>query len=467
LTFQRCLAIYDLASGQPLCEPLAHIDAYSKGALSFIQDRFATRNAEGLTVLWGVKTNRAQAVAVRHTDSVMTAHFSPDGQRVVTGSYDGTAQVWDARTGQRIGPPLTHAKKVWSACFSPDGRRVATASWDNSARIWDASSGAPLSPPLPAGSYVFHVEFSPDGERLLTCGEDGVTRLYEGHTGKPVCSLPHENPTYWAQFSPDGRTVVTRPSHSNPILWDAQTGGMLCELQEPSGRQAKQGFIVRGDFSRNGSWLALGSPETYATLWHLPEGRLHAVLNQGAMVRAAVFSPDARTLLTTADDLTVQLWDVQTGKARTPPQVTPRRPGARLETGQALRAAAMHPDGRRFVTGGSDGAARLWDLRNGLPLGEPAEFDGEVKAAEFSPDGQRLLVACFDGTAHILPLPPVIDRAPAWLVPLAEALVGQRFDEHGATFIVSPTALWEACEAIRHAPKDDPAVRWARDLLDL
>ena len=471
VTFQKGGTVFDLATCQPLCEPVALSQVC---IASENHGHFASRGADGLTVLWSVKTNRAESIVLHHPECVVSARFSSDGQRVVTASYDGTGQVWDARTGHRVGVPLSHSRKLWSACFSPDGRRVATASWDASARIWDAASGAPLSPPLQANSYVFHVEFSPDGERLLSCGEDGVTRLYDGHTGKAVWQLPSQGPTYWAHFSPDGRTLVTRPSNADPSLWDAQTGRLLVELKEPSLHRMTSPPITRGDFSRDGAWLALGSPEHYATVWHLPEGRLQAVLHQGEFVRSALFTPDARTVLTTADDLAARLWDARTGKASSPPLTAHRRPGSREFTpsvragpGHSLRAAAIHSDGRRAVTGGSDASVRLWDVHRGLPLGEPAEFEGEIMDAQFSPDGARLLVACANGTAHILPLPPVVEHAPDWLAPLAEALVFQRFDAQGATVVVSPVELWDACEALRRLPQNDPVVRWARDLLDL
>jgi len=311
---------------------------------------------------------------------------------------------------------------------------------------------------------VFHVEFSPDGSRLLACGEDRVVRLYDGQTGQLVRTLPQQGQVYWAQFSPDGRTIVMSPWQENPKLWDAETGELLRELSEPSWRSIDEGVVTRGDFSRDGQWLALGSPLRHATVWRLPEGRLHAVLNHAAVVRTARFSPDARTILTTADDLTARLWDARTGKALSPPLAGRRRTGARADSSQSLRAGVIHPDGRRAVTGGSDAVLRFWDLRDGLSLGE-AEFGGSIMDAEFSPDGQRLLVACFDGSAHILSLPPVLERAPDWLAPLAEALVYQRFDANGAAENLPPDALWEACERLRRAPLDDPGVRWARELL--
>jgi WD40 repeat protein len=31
-----------------------------------------------------------------HTDTIMSAEFSPDGNRLVTGSLDGSVRLWDA-----------------------------------------------------------------------------------------------------------------------------------------------------------------------------------------------------------------------------------------------------------------------------------------------------------------------------------------------------------------------------------
>ena len=83
----------------------------------------------------------APTVLTGHTDYILSAAFSPDGQRVVTASRDGTARVWDARTGHALATLQGHTDIVWSAVFSPDGQRVVTASADETARVWDARTG--------------------------------------------------------------------------------------------------------------------------------------------------------------------------------------------------------------------------------------------------------------------------------------------------------------------------------------
>jgi WD40 repeat protein len=58
----------------------------------------------------------------RHTNSVRSASFSPDGTRIVTSSSDTTVRLWDAGTGEPVGEPLRgHTDSVMSVSFSPDG----------------------------------------------------------------------------------------------------------------------------------------------------------------------------------------------------------------------------------------------------------------------------------------------------------------------------------------------------------
>ncbi|HKI31095.1 MAG TPA: protein kinase [Gemmataceae bacterium] len=54
--------------------------------------------------------------------------------------------------------------------------------------------------------------------------------------------------------------------------------------------------------------------------------------------------------------------------------------------------AAFSPDGRRIVTGDSDGAVQLWDADTGAPLlDRPLQHKGSIRLAFFSADGRRLL----------------------------------------------------------------------------
>ena len=67
------------------------------------------------------------------------------------------------------------------------------------------------------------------------------------------------------------------------------------------------------------------------------------------------FSPDSRTLAVGADDHTVTLWDVDTGKEL-------KRQGGHS---RPLRSLAFAQDGRTLATSSADGTVRLWETSTG------------------------------------------------------------------------------------------------------
>src|SRR5262249_27147609 len=62
---------------------------------------------------------------------------------------------------------------------------------------------------------------------------------------------------------------------------------------------------------------------------------------------------------------------------------------------------AFHADGKRLVTGGDDGVARLWDLPNNQEVLTLRGHTSGLYSAAFSPDGARLLTAGLDQTIRV------------------------------------------------------------------
>src|SRR6516165_7674839 len=72
-------------------------------------------------------------------------------------------------------------------------------------------------------------------------------------------------------------------------------------------------------------------------------------------IRAVVYSPDGKRVLTGSNDNTARLWDTAAGEAV-----------ATLKGHTAfVRAVALSPDGKRVLTGSWDNTARLWDAATG------------------------------------------------------------------------------------------------------
>jgi WD40 repeat protein len=78
-------------------------------------------------------------------------------------------------------------------------------------------------------------------------------------------------------------------------------------------------------------------------------------------------------------------------------------PEGRLLTGplrheDVIVFGAFSPDGKRIVTTGYDGTARIWDAATGRSMIEPLRHGALVTAAEFSPD-QRWLATVAGGNS--------------------------------------------------------------------
>jgi len=102
------------------------------------------------------------------------------------------------------------------------------------------------------------------------------------------------------------------------------------------------------------------------------------------------FSPDARLVLSGANDAKLLLWNVQAAKA------------IRSFDGHAgaVNCLAFSPDGKQAASGGADKTLRLWDVETGKQV---RSFDGHTKAivsVAFSPDGRSLASGAEDRTAR-------------------------------------------------------------------
>lgn len=123
--------------------------------------------------------------------------------------------------------------------------------------------------------------------------------------------------------------------------------------------------------------------------------RLHIVRTlegNADWVNAVSFSPDGQYALSGADDNSIKLWEVVTGR--------------KIQTFEGLSeqpiSVALSPDGERLVSETSNGVVRLWDVDSGEAIQTFEERSEAVLGATFSPDGTRVLSGGgASGTLHL------------------------------------------------------------------
>ena len=72
----------------------------------------------------------------KHSSTVNSVAYSPDGTKIISGSLDNTIKIWDANTGQCLQTLEGHLDEVTSVAYSPDGTKIISGSWDETIKIW-------------------------------------------------------------------------------------------------------------------------------------------------------------------------------------------------------------------------------------------------------------------------------------------------------------------------------------------
>jgi WD40 repeat protein/tetratricopeptide (TPR) repeat protein len=474
--------VWDLESGRPVgpafdpgFDPRLHLDDDGDRVL-------AVESLGERARVWDAATGKALGPGVRHGRRIVQAALSPDGERLVTVSEPemflngtrplkpGEARVWDVDTGRPVGDAFRQEGDVESAAFAAGGDQLVTRG-KTEARVWDVSSGQPLTPPLRHRHGLTGARVSPDARRVLTWGLDGSVRLWDLavtdflraiHPEGPVGgSRVHFGSERRVEFSPDGKRVVVNVLWG-ARAWDAQTGQPLTDYRaeglsigiarfSPDGRlvagggsvpmpqkarsvptayvwDAERGEVVAGPFRHEDQSLAGGSPAVQALAFH-PDGHRLATgaqdgtvrlwdvstgkplgepLRHRAQIQSVAFSADGSRLLTVAHTMPgegaqVRVWDTAAGTELAPP----------LDLPPQVRLAALRPDGRRVVVGagptygprgdttGTAGVVEVRAVPGGAVIGRPMPQPGSLAVVAFSPDGRRVFAGCTDGSARL------------------------------------------------------------------
>jgi WD40 repeat protein/tRNA A-37 threonylcarbamoyl transferase component Bud32 len=181
-----------------------------------------------------------------------------------------------------------------------------------------------------------------------------------------------------------GDTELERSVRLQLAAWQAQLHPLRCVLPH-------RGPVHAVAFSPGGKTFLTSGDDGTAQLWDVETGKpIGVALAHRGMVRAAAFSPDGTTVLTGSADGVAQQWQVATGKPE----------GPALKHQFAVRAVAYSPNGKLLLSGSEDATARLWDARTGEAVGAPLRHPGGVVAVAFMPDGKTALTVIVDGTVR-------------------------------------------------------------------
>jgi WD40 repeat protein/class 3 adenylate cyclase len=385
----------------------------------------AVAGQDGNVSIWETATGRQYLTFATGTPIDGQIEFSPDcvsppaapyewcGVYLATGNRDGSVRLWDVTpTGNR---EVMTLPGFWN-CLESDGTRLRTAAFEGGdvqihtwqfpevASVVDPSD--PLTPPgqelssHPAGDGDFGtVVFTPDCSLSAMLDQTNlVATITDTASGKQLLqfNLAEGTPARTigaSSLSPDGTRLATMGPGNTAKVYDLANGGM--ELLTLAGHTAP---LINVSFSPDGKRLATASEDMSVKLWDAETGReLNTFLGHTHSVGRVVFSPDGTRLASGSFDSTVKVWDLETGKE--------------LFTltghGASVWAIGFSPDGKLIATGSNDRTLRLWDARTGEPLLTIPTTTGSFRAS-FTSDSARLVLSFINGETQVY-LPRIED----------------------------------------------------------
>ena len=154
---------------------------------------------------------------------------------------------------------------------------------------------------------------------------------------------------------PVGGAAALSPSADEAAFGHADGTVTLLELGSGTRKQLSgqsTAPIETISFSRDGKMLASGAADGGVGLWRVRTGLSETLHGHSASVRAAVFSPDGRTLYTAGYDGSVIAWDLSGS----------RRLGQPFRYADKVRFAgsAVSPDGTLFAVSPGPNRVTLW-----------------------------------------------------------------------------------------------------------
>lgn len=170
-----------------------------------------------------------------------------------------------------------------------------------------------------------------------------------------------------------------------------QSHTLIQPVTEGQSREHHLNKVKSAIFILDGTRILSTSEDRTLCLWDVETGRfLKSLKGHSGPVRTCAFDPIHKLIASGSDDLTVRLWDSE---------------GTLLHTFADHSAGVLwvrfSPDGRLLATGAANGAIRIWDVASRTLVHHFTEHTRAVNQGVFSSDGNLLASASNDRTVKV------------------------------------------------------------------
>jgi WD40 repeat protein len=239
---------------------------------------------------------------------------------------------------------------VYSASLSKDGKNAFIGSVHHGGSYWDIGRFERL--------YNWnHQEGKMSGIVASSISDNGLYAATSDHR-KIVLWNAKTGEAFWLWEAPadirdmdlsnTGQYALLGLESYEAALFDIQNGGVKLRL-------AHEGIVQTVDMSSDSKWAITGGDDSYVKVWNLLTGKEVRSWQLNNQIRVTAINEDGSLGFGASHRGEVYIWDLVTGKIRTPIKAT---------TGYFL-AARFNDASTQLLTGNSSGMVQLWDTRTG------------------------------------------------------------------------------------------------------
>ena len=248
----------------------------------------------------------------------------------------------------------------------------------------------------PAGDGVIAVAFDQTHQHVATLHANGNARVFHRDGGTAIASVTSDLRATTALFTDAGELCIHGVA-SPPSLWPVEATWELVRTIGSPNDSPLSDRVTALDFSPDGLAIAVGSGppsrsgevQIFSTLTgqQLRDfGEIHS-----DTVLCVRFSPDGRSLASSAADKTVRLLDFATGKA------------VRALEGHTHHVLSIdwQDDSQTIASASADQNVKVWNVQTGEQRRTIGGFPKEITAIAFVERGNQIVTACADGNLRL------------------------------------------------------------------
>ncbi|MES2207163.1 MAG: pentapeptide repeat-containing protein [Pseudomonadota bacterium] len=257
--------------------------------------------------IWNINELSCIKILV-HSHLVYDSTFSQDNEHILSTTSDSNLYLWHIKSGKCIQTIKGHTKGIRGCDYSFDGKYFISCSDDLTARVWDSETLECIHVLRGHKGAIRDCKFSPVGYQFLTCSDDETVRIWNAKNGECLQTLKgHKGIIRDGTFSIDGRLVISASADKTLRVWNAQTGQCLNVLRGHTDK------VRACDVSPNGQYIASVAFDQTIRIWKIDSNKCIKILTgHHNKIRGCIFLKNG-TLVTASDDLTLKLWNIESG----------------------------------------------------------------------------------------------------------------------------------------------------------